>query len=236
MKLSVRLVVVSLLASAPALKAQDQSADSDVRGLPLVEIPAKAPGGVLAVFMTGDGGWASLDRKLCAELAAHGIAVVGLNSRDYLMHAKTPDEVGRDVARVSRHYMSLWKADTLVIAGYSRGSDLAPFAATRLPADLRSKLALIAMYGLSHEAGFEFHLIDLFASPHRRSDRPTLEELVKLKGTNMLCVYGADEKDSACRDAPSGLMQEVQLTGGHHFDDDFTHLGDLLLTALRGAH
>jgi type IV secretory pathway VirJ component len=192
------------------------------------------PGHLLAVFMTGDGGWATLDRHVASELAKNGVAVIGLNSREYLGHEKSPDQVGLDMTRLARHYMTMWNRDSLIIAGYSRGADLAPFVVTRLPADLRKKVVLVAMLGLSHDAGFEFHLIDMVASPRRKSDRSTLEELAKLSGVKLMCVYGAQEDDSACRDAPTGMMtQRIQLQGGHHFDNDYYKLGDLILEASR---
>lgn len=227
------MIVLSSCVTVSA-QAPQRNADSlSVEGLPLVEVPAAGSGRILAVFMTGDGGWATLDRHVASELSKNGVAVIGLNSREYLAREKSPDEVGRDIARLAKNYMIKWNRDSLIIAGYSRGADLAPFAASRLPADLRQKLVLVAMLGLSHNAGFEFHLIDLVASPHRKSDRSTLDEIARLKGVKMMCVYGADEKDSGCRDAPAGTMQKIELPGGHHFDDDYYKLGDLILRAAR---
>src|SRR5262249_38268373 len=61
--------------------------DPGVEGLPLVQIPARAAGGSLfAVIVTGDGGWAGLDREVSGVLSAHGIPVVGLNSLQYFWH------------------------------------------------------------------------------------------------------------------------------------------------------
>jgi type IV secretory pathway VirJ component len=49
---------------------------------------------------------------------------------------------------------------------------------------------------------------------------------------NLLCIYGVEEKDSGCRDAPPGLVKELVRNGGHHFDDDFKAIGDLVFAAL----
>ncbi len=206
----------------------------DVRGLPLREIPASrtGPGGdVLVVFITGDGGWAALDREVVATLAEHGVATVGLDSRAYLQTRRTADDVARDVARVARHFSDAWQRKRIVLAGYSRGADLMPFALTRFPPDLRQRVVLLAMLGLATHAGFEFHWQDVVRTVHRPGDQPTLPEVERLRGTRMLCVYGTEER-SACTAAPSGLMQTVGLKGKHHFDGDYAELGELIWKAI----
>ena len=218
------------IALSQASSVADPGSISD---LPVFEVPAKSPGKTGAIFMTGDGGWATLDRRVVDQLTQHGIPVAVLNSRSYLSHKKTPDDVGRDLTRLSRHFIAQWQSDSIIIAGYSRGADLAPFGVSRLPADVRQRVALVAMLGLATRAGFEFRFVDLIASAHRPTDVGTMPELLKLKGLRMLCVYGEDEKESACPVAPPGLMQVVSTSGGHHFDGDFAHLGQLIVAALK---
>jgi type IV secretory pathway VirJ component len=208
----------------------------DVRGLPLIEQPSSAPTNrAFAVFLTGDGGWATLDRNVTKELVAHGVSVVALNVRDYLSDRKTPDQSGSDMIRILRHYLAVWSKDRVTIVGYSRGADISPFMISRLPPDLRSKVVLVALLGLANSTNFQFHFKDIFIQSHRPSDVRTLPELEKLRGMNLLCIYGADEKDSGCRDASPGLTKDVVRNGGHHFDDDFKAIGDIVLDALSKA-
>ena len=208
----------------------------DVRGLPLIEQPSPAPTNrAFAVFLTGDGGWATLDRNVTKELVAHGVSVVALNVRNYLSDRKTPDQSGSDMIRILRHYLAGWSKDRVAIVGYSRGADISPFMISRLPPDLRAKVVLVAMLGLSNSTNFQFHFKDIFIESHRPSDVRTLPELEKLRGMNLLCIDGVDEKDSGCRDAPPGLTKEVVRNGGHHFDDDFKAIGDIVLDALSKA-
>jgi type IV secretory pathway VirJ component len=47
-----------------------------------------------------------------------------------------------------------------------------------------------------------------------------------------LCVHGAEEPRSACRDAPVGLMRVVARQGKHHFDNDYRGLGELVWSAV----
>lgn len=205
----------------------------DVSDLPLIELPSPAPvSPAFAIMLTGDGGWATLDRKVSAELVAHGVSLVALNTRAYLSQRRTPDQAGADLIRLIRHYQKQWSKDQVLIVGYSRGADIAPFAISRLPADLKARVALVAMLALSNETNFQFHFTDIFVQTHRPSDVRTLPELERLRGMNLLCVYGADEKDSGCRDAPPGLVKGVVRNGGHHFDDNFKAIGDIVLDAM----
>lgn len=223
-----------LLACSPS-SGGAASQDPSLAGLPLVEVPARADSGTIAILMSGDGGWVDIDQGVAAQLAAHGIGVVGLNSRAYLGRRRSPEQVTADVARIARVYMARWHADRLVIAGYSRGADLVPFVANRLPPDLRPRVALLAMFGLGRAANFQFHWMDVITDTKRPDDVPVLPELERLRGKRMLCVYGTEEPESGCRDAEPALITRVARPGGHHFDGNFRGLADLIIAALRPA-
>jgi len=205
-----------------------------VRALPLVAVPARADGDALVVLITGDGNWAESDRMLADELAARGVPVVGLKARTYLAPGRTPEETAADVARILRAYGARWGRSRVALVGYSRGADAVPFVATRLPADLRGRLALVAMLGPGLHANFHFHWMDLVRDTGRPDDLPTRPEIERLAGTGtpLLCVYGREERESACRGAPAGAMRVVARPGGHHFDRDFRALGDIIADAL----
>jgi type IV secretory pathway VirJ component len=206
-----------------------------VAGLPLVEVAARRPGRVLAVMLSGDGDWADIDREVAATLADSGMAVVGLKTRSYLLdRQRTPEELSRDVARVLDHYLVAWRRDSVVIVGYSRGADFAPFVANRLPAELRGRLTLVAMLAPAPGASFQFHWSDLVRDTKRATDIPTRPEVARLHGVRMLCVYGRDESESACRDVDTSLVRSVERDGGHHFDGDYRALGALVVEAIRG--
>lgn len=51
-----------------------------------------------------------------------------------------------------------------------------------------------------------------------------------MKGIRGLCVYGADETESLCAKPAAKSLQVVKLSGGHHFDGDYTKLASLLLS------
>lgn len=220
------LALLAALCAAPA-GARSQS----VAGLPLVEAPATRDGRALAVFLSGDGGWAGLTKDVTRVLVDSGVAVVGFDSRAFISRHRSPDDVAQAVGRVIEHYTAAWHRDRVILIGYSRGAELAPFAATRLPEALRRRVELVALLAPAERAGFEFHLLDMVRTRSRQSDVPLLPEIERLRDARVLCVYGRDEAESLCRTAPAGLMQVVARPGKHHFDGDYRALAQLILSA-----
>ena len=205
-----------------------------VDDLLLIERPAAASiaGRSLVVLMTGDGGFANADRKVTDALVAHGASVVGLDLRAYLQKARTPDETAADVGRIMHHYLEEWKQERIILVGYSRGADLAPFVAARLPEELRARVDLVAMIGISSHANFHFHWVDLVRDTRRPDDLPTGPELSKLRGLKALCVYGTDETDSGCRSADSTIVERYPRDGGHRLSAGFDAVADLIVKYL----
>lgn len=219
----VGVVVCSLAAVAFAAPASAQlSAPSSLRAiaasLPITEVAADS-GGTLALFLSGDGGWAGGDRAVAQALARSGVAVVGLDVRKYLRaEHRTPDGMARDAAEILERYSAAWHRDRLVLVGYSRGADLAPFVVSRLPEATRRRVALVALIGLANRASFEFHWEDLVHDVPRKTDLPTRPELERIRGTRILCVYGEGEKGSLCPSLEPSLARVVQHAGGHVLD------------------
>jgi type IV secretory pathway VirJ component len=207
-----------------------------VDDLPLVEVAAQGPSSdLLAVILTGDGGWASLDRDIGTSLAARGVAVVGLNTLQYFWTSRSPELAGKDLERIMRHYQAAWQRQKIILIGYSLGADVLPFMASRLPDDLRQQVALLALLGPGKTASFEFHLSDWLGG-NSPAGQPVAPELDKMQGMKVLCLYGEEEQDSLCRGfAPQGpQFKAISLGGGHHFGGDYAKLTDLIYAAAMG--
>jgi len=228
-----KLLITLLLAPALASAQGAGRPATDVSDLPIVEVRATGHTGTLVIFLSGDGGWADIDRQIGQTLARRGVDVIGFDLRSYLRSGKrNADGTAADVQRVALHYMPLWGDTRLVIAGYSRGADFAPFVATRLSPELRSRLTLVAMLGLQEHASFRYRFSDLWATTTNPKDAPILPELERLRGTNMLCVYGTKEDESLCREVDPRLVYPVAKVGGHHFDGDYKALTDLIIARM----
>ena len=204
-----------------AQTAAPKAPSEDLSDLPLHIVAPKASATTLVLLLSGDGGWVAIDRRIADDLSARAVFVVGVDSRSYLMKARTPDEVARDMARVIRHYAAQLNVQRVAVVGYSRGADMAPFVVNRLPQTLRSEMALVALLGPAERASFQFHWADLLSETSKPSDAPILPELERLRGTPVLCVYGKDEKESLCRLADTSAVHVDKRTGRHHFDGDY---------------
>ena len=203
----------------------------ELAGLPIVEVPAKQPGDALGILISGDGGWAGIDKAVAAALAESGIAVVGLDSLRYFWTERTPHSTAADVERIVQHYLAAWEKKEVVLIGYSQGADVLPFVVNRLPAPTRAHVRLAAMLGLGERAAFEFHLTN-WLSPGDDDGQRIDPELRRMSPVRALCVY-SDDEESSCPDAASATLRAVSLPGGHHFGGDYDRVAALILEQLR---
>jgi type IV secretory pathway VirJ component len=138
--------------------------------LPLVRVPAAAgTTGPMILLLTGDGDWAPFPKELAALATAAGAPVLGLKMRSYLGKPRKPEELAAALAPVVRAQLRAWNRTELMLVGYSRGADAAPFVVNRWPEDLRAQLSRIVFVGLSEHASFEFHLTDLMLDTQENS-------------------------------------------------------------------
>lgn len=195
--------------------------------LPLIEVPASvnAAKPYFAVMISGDGGWAKIDKAISEKLAAGGVPVVGLNALEYFWQKREPDALARDVASIIETYAARWNRREVVLIGYSRGADVLPFAVSRLPEPVRRRVTLVALLSPSKSATFEFKVTDWFKDRNGVSTRP---EIDKLRGTKTICVYGTDDRETVCTDVSAQVARRIPLAGAHHFDKDYEALADII--------
>jgi type IV secretory pathway VirJ component len=220
----------ALLASYRKLAAHHKSAlpppPAKLIDLPLIEIPASGNSDTFAVLLSGDGGWAGLDKQVAASLAAKGIPVVGFDSLRYFWKARDPQGLATDVDRIVRYYSEHWNKKRVLLIGYSQGADVLPFAVNRLPAASRALVKRTVLMGLGQNASFEFHLANWIG---KDDGLPILPEVVRLNEAHTLCLYGEDEEDSLCPKILPGHVRAQPLAGGHHFDGAYDKLAELIL-------
>lgn len=194
--------------------------------LPLIEMPSRVAGDSFAVLLSGDGGWAGLDKDVGEALKTHGIPVVGVDSLRYFWGKRTPEGLAQDVDRIIRYYAQRWHRHRVLLIGYSQGANVLPFAYNRLPAATREMVAVTAMMGLEAHADFEFHVANWVGTS---GGLPIAPEMQKLDGGHPLCVYGVEEDDSLCPSLDARKIKLVKLPGGHHFDGNYDHLARIIL-------
>jgi type IV secretory pathway VirJ component len=220
----------TLMAENPdASTAPVPSALSD---LPIVTVAAQSgttPSDTFAILLSGDGGWAGLDKEVAGALAANGIPVIGLDSLRYFWSARTPAGLAVDLDRMTQYYLTALGKQRVMLIGYSQGADVLPFAVNRLDAATRSHVALTAVMGMSEHALFEFHMSSWISDDN--SGPATLPEVERISGMPVLCIYGEGESDTLCPTLDPHKVTIVKLKGGHHFDGDYASLAKAILAS-----
>jgi type IV secretory pathway VirJ component len=200
--------------------------------LPVVEIaaqPGTASTDSFALIMSGDGGWAGLDKEVALALSANGIPVIGLDSLRYFWSARTPEGLAADTDQLIRYYLTHLGKKRVLLIGYSQGADVLPFAVNRLSKAVRAQVALTALLGMSEHALFEFHVSSWISEDN--SGPATLPEVDRILGTPVVCIYGEDEHDSLCPKLDPKKVHVVKLKGGHHFNGDYAGLAREILAS-----
>ena len=216
-----------LLAVACVMRAGPAIAASTLEDLPLVEVRGKDENRQLVVLLTGDGGWAGLDKGITEQFASEGIATVALNSLKYFWTKRTPEETSKDVSRVIRHYLEAWKKDRVILVGYSFGADVIPFVLNGLPGDVLTKVGSVNLLGLSSTATFEVKVGDWIGGP--ADGLPIAPQVAALRNPPpMQCLYGEGEKDSLCSRLPA-QVERRQIGRGHHFSGDYDGVARAIL-------
>lgn len=203
-----------------------------VSDLPLIELPQAGGGAApyFAIVISGDGGWANIDKDIAGALREQGVAVVGWNSLRYFWEAKTPEVMAADLARVIQYYQRIWGKSKVVLVGFSLGADVLPFMITHLPADTRQVVTGLALLSPSQDVDFQFHVSDWLESD-AGSPNPLLPEMAKISQIPLLCVYGEGDEETLCQQMKEGDGRHiVRLPGDHHFDGDYDTVTKLLLS------
>jgi type IV secretory pathway VirJ component len=188
--------------------------------------PAVA-GDTFAVLLSGDGGWAGIDKDVAALLAERGVPTAGVDSLRYFWTARTPAGLAQDIDRIVRYYAFHWKKKKVLLVGYSQGADVLPFAVNRLPPATRSLVRLTSLIGISKSASFEFHLGNWVGADE--GGLPVRPEMDRLSATNTLCIYGDDDAETICPQIDAQHARVVKLAGGHHFGGNYLPLAQLIL-------
>ena len=202
--------------------------------LPLVEVRATgAERDILAVHITGDGGWGVTDRGLSAELAANGIPVVALNALKYFWARRTPETAAADLGRILTHYLSAWEKKKVVLIGYSLGADVLPFMLNRLAQDLRAAVRAVVLMGPSERVEFEFHMLDWLGRSPGKNALPVIPEIERIReDILLLCVYGEKDVAHICGKLDARRTRSIALPTGHRIGGNFAPITAAIVAAL----
>ncbi|EKS66659.1 MULTISPECIES: AcvB/VirJ family lysyl-phosphatidylglycerol hydrolase [Caballeronia] len=219
--------------TAPRLKKAGRPTENDVSDLPLIELRAAQPTDLLAIVISGDGGWRDLDKTMALALQRDGVSVIGVDSLRYFWSEKSPQQTADDLARIIRTYNARWHTSHVALVGYSFGADVMPFAYNRLPDAVRAQVSYISLMGFAPDADFQIRVtgwLGMKASDKALKVRP---EFDKLPPSMVQCIYGANEEDTLCPALTKTGIEVVKLPGDHHFGGDYDVLARRILAGWR---
>jgi type IV secretory pathway VirJ component len=234
---AISLLLLALACTAPRVPAQNVTAVAppSVADLPLVEIPPQGRSDRLAVFYSGDGGWASLDKGVSRRLAAAGVSVIGVNSLRYFWHERQPEQAAKDLTRVLEFYLrDRPERDKVLLVGYSTGADVLPFIVNRLPDALRARVASVTLIAPGHDAVFEIHVAD-WVPGRGRPGSPLAPEIERL-GPPVLCVYGPGDRSTLCPELSSQRVTTAPIGEGHHLGGEYEEIASRILSFSTSQH
>lgn len=218
-------------AISAAQRIVTQNAQAPLTDLPLTPLKSTLPGDVLAIIISGDGGWRELDRQIGFELAKGDVSVVGVDSLHYFWKTKSPQTIADDLTRIVVYYSALWNTKHVVLIGYSFGADIMPAAVAHMSNAMRERIDQISLLGMSDTADYEIHVSGWLGVPPK--GEPVEPDARKLDLTRVQCFYGLEEEVSFCRSPRMKSAEVFGIAGGHHFDGNYSHLADLIQTGLK---
>ena len=207
--------------------------EEDVSDLPLIELPAAHPTGMMAIVISGDGGWRDLDKTIAEELQKDGVSVIGWDSLRYFWSERSPQQTSHDLARVLQTYTTRWHADHVALIGYSFGADVMPFAYNRLPDAVRAKVSLISLLGFAPSADFQIRVTGWLGMPASDKALQVQPEFARLPPKLVQCFYGEHEEDTLCPTLTTTGVEVIRTSGDHHFGHDYAALEKRILGALK---
>jgi type IV secretory pathway VirJ component len=87
----------------------------------------------------------------------------------------------------------------------------------------------VTLLGLEPTIDFHYHPSWIPFFHTHEPQFPVLPEVRKLRGLRVLCVYGENEKDSACPSLSAPDVTVVREKGGHHFAGNYRGIADTIL-------
>ncbi len=218
-------------------RLSDQLASDDREGdLPINEVISvfDNPSQTMAIIVTGDGGWAEIDKSIANTLAQRGIPTVALDSLSYFWKRRTPQETAIAIEKIMAEYLAKWHKRKVILIGYSFGADVLPFIANRISIENREYVALIVLLGIGDTATFEFHLSSWMDADTDDNRLAVLPEVQKMSWAKSICIYGTSDKDANCTSLDVPSVKVIRMSGDHHFDKKYEALVQHILENISG--
>ncbi len=204
-------------------------ATSPVGVVPLRAMPSRTPGGVLAVWYSGDVGWGRPDREVIVALARRGVPSVEVDSRTYFWRRRPADEAAKGLAKTIHEYGALWGAKRVVVVGYSFGGAAVPLILPHMAAGDLDQVKAVVLMAPSRKGQLVMRLWTL--AEGMEPNAVPIGSALQAVSKPVLCVYGMQDHLAACPDLAGA--EKVALPGGHTFKGQTTAVADAIVGFLQ---
>ena len=201
--------------------------------LPVIELPAKGQQPHLnsvTFYYSGDGGWRDLDKISAEYMANHGYSVVGVDALKLFWQHRSVERSAKDLTNLMQEYRDKWGINRFVLAGYSFGGDILPALYNRLSKEDQQSVQALIMIAFSKEANFEIEVSGWLGQSG--DEMKTAPEVNQIPANKLFCIYGEEEKEDTGCLQPEMKGEAFRLPGGHHFDENYQHLGQVIMQAI----
>jgi type IV secretory pathway VirJ component len=171
----------------------------------------------VALLLSGDGGWFGFEQSIADNLAILGIPTIGLDSRKYFWNRRSPEETVIDMTGILNFYFKEWERDKVLIIGYSLGSEIVPFIVTRLPAEMKSKIASAVLLSPETFTDFEIHISNMLGMGNSQNIYNVTDEIIKMQDFNTIIIYGEGEKSKMPELLNGRAPKIIKIPGDHHY-------------------
>ncbi len=199
--------------------------------LPVIDLfPSGDMGEDLVIFLSGDGGWATIDKEIGEVLRKRGITVVGFDTLRYFWKRRTAEQTAVDLERIIEHYRAKHSFKRVSLIGFSFGADVLPALVNLLDEETRSSLQRVVLLNPGLTYDFEVNLSDWLNMVPQANRRRIADDLSGLPGQKLVCIFTSDEREeSVCPSLRKGAGKVLELAGDHHFDGDYSDVADKII-------
>lgn len=190
--------------------------------------------GASALYFSGDMGLRfGMGPATARALAAHGVPVVGFNSSTLFRSSRTRAETNAIVAQALREVLRHAGNDRIVLIGQSYGADILQTGLAALPLALRARVSAVVLVVPGRDVFFRADPTGLAYTGTRDSDGA--QTIREIDWARLTCIYGSQERDSACPALRGTGAKLIRMPGGHFLHHDSTALIGHVLSAIEAT-
>jgi len=218
------------------IRAKLKSRVDNILKLPLIELTAKDTSRKsLIIFLSGDGGWATIDKEIAIHLQERGFSVIGFDSLKFFWEKRNPEVTARAIEDIFNKYRKDARAENLILIGFSFGAEVLPFSLSKLSDGTKHSIKSIILLNPGLASDFEIKISDWILPDDEKGEFNVKLGIKEIKDYPTFCLYGEDDEDNACMGVGSANVKVIPQPGDHHFDGDYSKLGDLLIELIEGS-